>query len=127
MYYRWREKRDPEKVDAIAGAASWKSRTIDSRSWSPSCSWTNRCSRTLQKKVVSPDQQRAAADYLSENYGISQREICHILGRTCLVLRYRRAPSDEPTLNGDQKVGPPTSAFLDTVWFMPSWCREGGR
>ena len=32
------------------------------------------CCRVIEKKVVSPDQQRAAADYLGERYKISQRE-----------------------------------------------------
>jgi putative transposase len=49
---------------------------------------------------VSPDQQRAAADYLSERYGISQRRICRVLGRSRSVLRYRRSHrADEPALN----------------------------
>ena len=59
-----------------------------------------------KKKVVSPDQQRAAADYVGETYDISQRRICRVLGRSRSVLRYRRKRSDrraglEP---GDQTV-----------------------
>jgi putative transposase len=40
--------------------------------------------------VVTPDQQRAAADYLAERYGISQRRACRVLGRSRSNLRYRR-------------------------------------
>jgi putative transposase len=54
--------------------------------------------------VVSPNQQRAAADYVGERYKISQRRICRILGRSRSVLRYRRRHrSDEPALNREIK------------------------
>jgi putative transposase len=49
--------------------------------------------------VVTPDQQRAAADYLGECYGISQRRASRVLGRSRSSLRYRRRPpADEPAL-----------------------------
>ncbi len=38
---------------------------------------------------MSPDQQRAAADYLGERYKISQRRISRVLGLSRSVLRYR--------------------------------------
>jgi putative transposase len=44
--------------------------------------------------VVTPDQQRAAADYLSDRYKVSQRRICRVMGRSRSVLRYR--PSRQP-------------------------------
>jgi putative transposase len=48
---------------------------------------------------VTPDQQRTAADYLTERYGISQRRACRVMGRSRSNLRYRRRqPSDEPAL-----------------------------
>jgi putative transposase len=54
--------------------------------------------------VVSPNQQRAAADYIGDQYDISQRRICCILGRSRSVLRYRQGHcSDEPTLNREIK------------------------
>jgi putative transposase len=54
--------------------------------------------------VVSPDQQRAAADYLSERYGASERRICGVLGRSRSTLRYRRTPpADEPALTKEIK------------------------
>ena len=48
---------------------------------------------------MSPNQQRAAADYLGEHYGVSQRRICGVMGRSRSTLRYRRKPRpDEPAL-----------------------------
>jgi hypothetical protein len=49
--------------------------------------------------VVTPDQQRAAADYLSERYGASQRRTGRVMGRSRSTVRYRRRPGpDEPAL-----------------------------
>jgi putative transposase len=49
--------------------------------------------------VVTPDQQRAAADYLREHYGASQRRICRVMGRSRSTLRYSREPkADEPAV-----------------------------
>ena len=49
--------------------------------------------------MVSPNQQRAAADYLAEEYGLSQRRICRVMGRARSTVRYRRGPAaDEPKL-----------------------------
>jgi putative transposase len=54
--------------------------------------------------VVSPDQQRAAADYLGERYGASQRRVCGAMGRSRSTLRYRRKPrADEPALTKEIK------------------------
>jgi transposase InsO family protein len=39
--------------------------------------------------VVTPAQQRAAADYLSERFGVSQRRASQVLGRSRSTLRYR--------------------------------------
>lgn len=53
---------------------------------------------------MSPDQQRAAADYLDERYGVSQRRICRVMGRSRSCLRYRRkCRPDEPALNKEIK------------------------
>jgi putative transposase len=48
--------------------------------------------------VVTPDQQRAAADYLSDRYKVSQRRIGRVMGRSRSVLRYRpcRRPNELP-------------------------------
>jgi putative transposase len=54
--------------------------------------------------VVSPDQQRAAADYLGQRYGVSQRRICGVMGRSRSTVRYRRKPPpDEPILTREIK------------------------
>jgi transposase InsO family protein len=54
--------------------------------------------------VVTPDQQRAAADYLGERYGASQRRICGAMGRSRSTVRYRRQPDpDEPALTREIK------------------------
>ena len=54
--------------------------------------------------MVSPDQQRAAADYLDERYGVSQRRICRVMDRPRSGLRYRRKRRpDEPALNREIK------------------------
>ena len=53
---------------------------------------------------MTADQQRAAADYLSERYGASQRRICGVMGRSRSTLRYRRTrPADEPALTKEIK------------------------
>ena len=54
--------------------------------------------------MVSPDQQRAAAGYLVERYGISQRRIGRVMGRSRSTLRYRPRPrDDEPALTREIK------------------------
>jgi putative transposase len=54
--------------------------------------------------VVSPDQRRAAADYLGERYGVSQRRACRVMGGSRSTLRYRRARrGDEPALTREIK------------------------
>ena len=40
--------------------------------------------------MVTPTQQRAAADYLQETYGLSERRAGRILGRSRSTLRYRK-------------------------------------
>jgi putative transposase len=54
--------------------------------------------------VVTPDQRRAAADYLGERYGASQRRACGVMGRCRSTVRYRRQPGpDEPALTREIK------------------------
>jgi putative transposase len=54
--------------------------------------------------VVTPDQQRAAADYLGDQFGISQRRASRVLGRSRSNLRYRRRQRcDEPALTREIK------------------------
>src|SRR6516165_11669648 len=57
-----------------------------------------------QKKVVTPNQQRAAADFLGERYRVSQRRVCRVMGRARSTLRYRRRrQADEPALSREVK------------------------
>src|SRR5262249_18260509 len=52
-----------------------------------------------QKKVVTPDQRRAAADYLVERFGVSQRHASRLLDQPRSTLRYRpRVRPGEPAL-----------------------------
>jgi putative transposase len=54
--------------------------------------------------VVSTGQQRAAANYLNETYGVSERRTSRVMGRSRSVLRYRRRhKDDEPALNREIK------------------------
>ena len=49
--------------------------------------------------MVTAAQQRAAADYLGEAYGVSQRHASRVLRRARSTLRYRRRPrAGEPAL-----------------------------
>ena len=98
-YYRWRQRHDPDQVDARSpvsragtrGRASQEAggRVAPGQADAPG---------HRKKKVVSPDQQRAAADYLSERYKVSQRRISRVMGRSRSVLRYRRSrrPDEQP-------------------------------
>ena len=53
---------------------------------------------------MSPNQQRAAADFLSQEYGVSQRRICQVMGRSRSTLRYlRRTRGDEGPLSREIK------------------------
>jgi putative transposase len=49
--------------------------------------------------VVSPNQQRSAADYLAEEHGLSQRQACRLMDRPRSTIRYQaRRAADEPKL-----------------------------
>ncbi len=49
--------------------------------------------------MVSSDQQRAAADFLLERFGVSERRVGRVMGRSRSTLRYRRRRrSDEAPL-----------------------------
>ena len=84
--------------------------------------------------MVSPDQQRAAADYLDERYEVSQRRISRVMGRSRSGLRYRRKRRpDEPVLNREikrlaQAVSPfriPSSTCRVGPAWMVSQCQTG--
>jgi putative transposase len=56
--------------------------------------------------VVTPDQQRAAAGYLSEQYKVSQRRVCRVMARSRSTLRYHRHPrtDEEPLTREIQRL-----------------------
>lgn len=48
---------------------------------------------------MSPDQQQAAADYLAEEYGLSQRRACRLMSRPRSTIRYHpKSAGDESEL-----------------------------
>ena len=55
---------------------------------------------------MTPAQQRAAADYLTETYGVSQRRISRVLGRARSTLRYRARPrpKDAPLIRAIRRL-----------------------
>ena len=54
--------------------------------------------------MVTPSQQRTAADFLGEQYSVSQRRACRVMGCSRSTLRYRRRPkADEPALSREIK------------------------
>src|SRR5262249_7436116 len=89
-----------------AASANSRPRSNASSSWSPSSFWTRRCSRTWQKKVVTPNQQRAAADYLSQEYAISQRRASEVLGCARSTLRYtpKERSDDTPLIRAIRRL-----------------------
>lgn len=56
--------------------------------------------------MVTPTQQRAAADYLVSSYGISQRRASQVLGRARSTLRYRgrSRASDQPLIRAIRRL-----------------------
>jgi putative transposase len=56
--------------------------------------------------VVTAAQQRAAADYLRETYGISQRRASRVLGRARSTIRYRRRqrPGEEALIKAIRRL-----------------------
>jgi transposase InsO family protein len=56
--------------------------------------------------VVTPNQQRSAADYLIEAYGVSQRRAGRVLGRARSTLRYqgRLREKDEPLVRAIRRL-----------------------
>lgn len=55
---------------------------------------------------MTPSQQRAAADYLTSTYQVSQRRASRLLGRSRSTLRYRAVsrPQDEPLIRAIRRL-----------------------
>jgi transposase InsO family protein len=56
--------------------------------------------------VVTPTQQRSAADYLIQTYGASQRRVSQVLGRSRSTLRYRgrSRANEEPLIRAIRRL-----------------------
>lgn len=53
---------------------------------------------------MTPNEQRTAADFLGEHFGVSQRRACRVMDRSRSTLRYRRKRrADEPALSREMK------------------------
>jgi putative transposase len=103
-YYRWRQQHAPDQVDADRRCRELELEVDRLKRLVAELLLDKQMLQDIAKKVVSPDQQRAAADYLDEHYGVSQRRICRVLGRSRSTLRYRhRHRPDEPALSREIK------------------------
>jgi hypothetical protein len=74
--------------------------------------------------VVKPNQQRAAATYLMDNYDVSQRRVSQTLGRARSTLRYRmRDRSAEQPLQVAPTIHVGNFAiFQSFLVLFPPWC-----
>jgi putative transposase len=76
MYYRWRQKRDPDKVDTDRRCRELELEVDRLKKLVAELLLDKTMLQDVaKKKVVSPDQQRAAADYLGERYGIATADL----------------------------------------------------
>ena len=75
--------------------------------------------------MVNPDQRRAAADYLNGRYGVSERRVCRVMGRSRSVLRYRRSRVDERALSKQIKRLARRHFVTVTAESMPCWSGGG--
>jgi transposase-like protein len=89
-YYRWRQRHDPVQVDSDRRCRELETEVDRLKRLVAELKLDKQMLQDVAKKeVVSPVQQRAAADYLSQEYGVSQRRIGRVLGRSRSNLRYR--------------------------------------
>ena len=85
-YYRWRQRHDPEQVDADRRCRELELEVERLKEFAAELLLDKQMLQDIAKKVVSADQQRAAADYLGERYEVSQRRISRVMGRSRSVL-----------------------------------------
>ena len=78
----------PTRSIPIADAASWSSRSIASRGWWPSCSWTKRCFRTSQPARFKNDVWTCdfIHDRTAEGGSLKWLTLVDEYTRECLVL-----------------------------------------
>ena len=104
-YYRWRQQHAPDQVDTDRRCRELEVEVERLKRLVAELMLDKQMLQDIAKiKVVSPDQQRAAANYLSERFGVSERRVCRVMGRSRSVLRYRRSRRvDEPPLSKEIK------------------------
>jgi putative transposase len=106
-YYRWRARHDPAQVDSDHRCRQLEGEIERLKQLVAELLLDNHMLQDLaKKKVVTADQQRAAAGYLSEQYEVSQRRVCRVMARSRSTLRYRRRPrtDEEPLTREIQKL-----------------------
>jgi putative transposase len=102
--YRWRQRHEPAVVDADRRRRELESEVERLKRLVAELKLEKQMLQDIAKKMVTAAQQHAAADYLGERYGASQRRICGVMGRSRSTLRYRREPKpDEPALTREIK------------------------
>ncbi len=98
-YYRWRQKYAPDQVDADRRCRELELEVDRLKKLAAEILLDKQMLQDIAKQVAGPDQERAAADYLSERYKVSQRRICRVMGRSRSTLRYQpKHRSDEAPL-----------------------------
>jgi transposase-like protein len=98
-YYRWRRRYQPKELDAERRCRELELEAEHLKKLAAEVLLDKQMLQDIAiKKVVSPNQQRAA-DYLAEEYGLSQRRVCYVMGRSRSTVRYHPKPAaDEPKL-----------------------------
>jgi transposase InsO family protein len=89
-YHRWRQRFDPTQVDETRRIRELQNEVERLKLLVAELLLDKKMLQDIAKKVVTPTQQRACADYLGEVYTVSQRRVCRVLGRVRSTLRYRR-------------------------------------
>jgi putative transposase len=98
-YYRWRQQHDPAQLDQSRRIRELETEVERLKLLVAELLLDKKMLQEVAKKVVTATQQRAAADYLREAYGVSQRRASAVLDRSRSPLRYRpRRRPDEDTL-----------------------------
>ena len=107
-YYRWRQQHDPEQVYADRRCRELELEVDRLKRLVAELLLDKQMLQDFAKKVVNPDQQRAAADYQGERYKISQRRISRVMRRSRSVLRYRpsRRANKQPCASAEPRPLP---------------------
>jgi transposase InsO family protein len=103
-YYQWRQQHDPEQVDTDRRCREPEREVDRLKRLVAELLLDKQMLQQIAKKVVTPNQQRAAADFLGEHFRVSQRRACRVMDRASSTLRYRpRRRADEPALSWEIK------------------------